>query len=120
MEEFENSAAFSRDYQSSQKCMCDREHMYDCPGSTEENQLDSLARSIQNNGLSDQDIDQLVQNIQQDHKVVAKKFHSMKVRRPAFGSDRYLIAVLQKRVPEYLNGEKLPVLAKKSPQLSMG
>lgn len=29
---FENTAAFSRDYQSAQECMCDGEHMFDCPG----------------------------------------------------------------------------------------
>lgn len=29
---FENSAAFSRDYQAAQECMCDGEHMFDCPG----------------------------------------------------------------------------------------
>lgn len=28
--DFENTAAFSRDYQSSQECMCDAEHMFDC------------------------------------------------------------------------------------------
>lgn len=30
--DFENTAAFSRDYQAAQDCMCDREHMFDCPG----------------------------------------------------------------------------------------
>lgn len=30
--DFENTAAFSRDYQASQECMCDGEHMFDCPG----------------------------------------------------------------------------------------
>ncbi len=28
MDEFENSADFSRTYQSNQKCMCDEEHMF--------------------------------------------------------------------------------------------
>ncbi|XP_076634284.1 secretogranin_V domain-containing protein 7B2 [Colletes latitarsis] len=28
---FENTATFSRDYQSAQDCMCDTEHMLDCP-----------------------------------------------------------------------------------------
>lgn len=31
-EVFENTAAFSRDYQASQECMCDGEHMFDCSG----------------------------------------------------------------------------------------
>lgn len=34
---FENTAAFSRDYQASQDCMCDGEHMFDCPSSNNEN-----------------------------------------------------------------------------------
>ncbi|KOB76269.1 Neuroendocrine protein 7b2 [Operophtera brumata] len=29
--EFENTAAFSREYQLSQRCMCDGEHMFNCP-----------------------------------------------------------------------------------------
>ncbi|XP_053612227.1 neuroendocrine protein 7B2 [Plodia interpunctella] len=29
--EFENTAAFSRDYQMAQQCMCDAEHMFSCP-----------------------------------------------------------------------------------------
>lgn len=28
--DFENTAGFSRDYQSAQECMCDGEHMFDC------------------------------------------------------------------------------------------
>lgn len=28
--DFENTAAFSRDYQAAQECMCDGEHMFDC------------------------------------------------------------------------------------------
>lgn len=30
IENFENTAAFSRAYQASQECMCDTEHMFDC------------------------------------------------------------------------------------------
>lgn len=29
--EFENTAAFSREYQLAQRCMCDGEHMFSCP-----------------------------------------------------------------------------------------
>lgn len=28
--DFENTAAFSREYQESQECMCDSEHMFEC------------------------------------------------------------------------------------------
>ncbi len=82
LEEFENTAAFSREYQSSQECMCDTEHMFDCPGNTDENELETLARSIQNEGMMDSTLDKIVNNIQTDsseHKVVAKKFFSKKV-----------------------------------------
>nr|CAG4646566.1 EOG090X0DEG [Macrothrix elegans] len=34
LEEFENTAAFSREYQAAQDCMCDTEHMFDCPASS--------------------------------------------------------------------------------------
>lgn len=33
LEEFENTADFSRDYQARQDCMCDEEHMFTCPTS---------------------------------------------------------------------------------------
>lgn len=35
--DFENTAAFSRDYQASQECMCDGEHMFDCPAPKDSN-----------------------------------------------------------------------------------
>lgn len=35
--DFENTAAFSRDYQAAQECMCDAEHMFDCPGPKDSN-----------------------------------------------------------------------------------
>ncbi|RWS32022.1 neuroendocrine protein 7B2 precursor-like protein [Leptotrombidium deliense] len=103
LEEFENTAAYSREYQSSQQCMCDNEHMFDCPGQTEENELDAIARSIQNNGMSQSNFDKLVNNLNpEEHKVVAKKFF-----------------VNQKRFADYLSGAKLPIVAKKSPSLAI-
>lgn len=35
--DFENTAAFSRDYQAAQECMCDGEHMFDCPAPKDSN-----------------------------------------------------------------------------------
>lgn len=29
--DFENTASFSREYQAAQECMCDAEHMFECP-----------------------------------------------------------------------------------------
>lgn len=87
LEEFENTAAFSREYQAQQDCMCDSEHMFDC--ATNRNN---------NNDMSDSDFDRLVQHFHVDdgHKnLVAKKYHMKKSFNP------------------YLEGDKLPVAAKK-------
>lgn len=35
IEDFENTATYSRRYQASQDCMCDTEHMFECPGSND-------------------------------------------------------------------------------------
>ncbi|XP_021919773.1 uncharacterized protein LOC110829891 isoform X2 [Zootermopsis nevadensis] len=94
LEQFENTAGFSREYQGAQDCMCDSEHMFDCPS--------SIGRVIQSpadgNELSDTDLDRIMQQIQvedQHRSSVAKKFHIEKDGNP------------------FLRGEKLPVAAKK-------
>lgn len=80
MEEFENSAEFSKEYQSSQECMCDSEHMFSCPGNTDENELETLARSIQNEGLTlDNTLNHLMETMDKNHKVVAKKYFIKRV-----------------------------------------
>ncbi|CAG9859093.1 unnamed protein product [Phyllotreta striolata] len=35
IEDFQNTASYSRKYQGAQDCMCDTEHMFDCPGSND-------------------------------------------------------------------------------------
>lgn len=68
---FENTAAFSRDFQAAQECMCDGEHMFDCQAkdSDDKRLIDSdlksyFAKQIQMSG----------------HKnLVAKKFHPNQV-----------------------------------------
>lgn len=53
--DFENTATFSREYQAAQECMCDNEHMFDCPAkeagddSLEPNLTAMLAREFQIN-----------------------------------------------------------------------
>ncbi|GFQ74203.1 neuroendocrine protein 7B2 [Trichonephila clavata] len=103
LEEFENTAAFSREYQQHQNCMCDSEHMFDCPGATRENEIDALARSFENEGLAESTLDRFFQDLQirDGHKIVAKKFFAHKPINP------------------YLEGEKLPVIAKKAPKSSI-
>jgi len=83
IEEFENTAAFSREYQAAQDCMCDSEHMFSCQQQpqSKDSELDTLARSIQNEGLTHNNIDELLSD--------------MKDNNP------------------YLKGDKLPVAAKK-------
>lgn len=93
LEEFENTASFSREFQAAQDCMCDQEHMFKCP---------SHSRIETRNDLSEADIDQFVHEFQGDnaHKsLVAKKFHVKKSSNQATNP--------------YLQGERLPVAAKK-------
>ncbi|VVC41800.1 Neuroendocrine 7B2 precursor [Cinara cedri] len=85
--DFENTAAFSREYQESQECMCDSEHMFECGRSA----ADTGTKTTAN-------VDEIVKTFQVDdeHKnLVAKKFHVKKAFNP------------------YLQGEFLPIAAKK-------
>jgi hypothetical protein len=54
--------------------------MFDCPGSSDDNELDTLARSISNNALTEDAVDRFADNYgsKDDHKVVAKKFFTKK------------------------------------------
>lgn len=49
LEDFENTAAFSREYQARQDCMCDSEHMFDC------------TNPRNSDGITQSDLDRLVQ-----------------------------------------------------------
>nr|CAD7399448.1 unnamed protein product [Timema poppensis] len=71
----------TREYQAAQECMCDTEHMFDCPVSS--------GRDLQgSNGapgseLTDSDINRIMEQFQvtdQHKSLVAKKFHVKKVR----------------------------------------
>jgi len=42
IEDFENSSEFSRGYQSRQKCICDTEHMFDCPDENSHRSADDI------------------------------------------------------------------------------
>ncbi|KAK6636261.1 hypothetical protein RUM43_009920 [Polyplax serrata] len=94
LEEFENTAAFSRDYQTSQDCMCDSEHMFECPVRGFDGQGDDLDNELH--------LDRIMEKltVENQHKnLVAKKFHIKKDSNP------------------FLRGEKLPVAAKKGNNL---
>jgi len=104
-ENFINTAAYSREYQASQECMCDSEHMFDCPGSSRNSEINALAQSIQNQGgdIMDSTFNKLLEDMNiQEHKTMAKKHHVKKEYNP------------------YLTGDKLPVVAKKVPHLAEG
>ncbi|KAK9685532.1 Neuroendocrine protein 7B2 precursor (Secretogranin V) [Popillia japonica] len=97
LEEFENTAAFSRKYQAAQDCMCDTEHMFYCPDLAADSGSDEIA-----DGFDDLDFNRFLQRTLQvdpmfSHKsLVAKKYHPDK----PIGNP-------------FLTGEKLPVAAKK-------
>ena len=44
VEEFDNEAEFSRNYQAAQSCMCDSEHMFTCPQDNSFSQVYSQAQ----------------------------------------------------------------------------
>lgn len=124
LEDFVNTAVFSREYQAAQECMCDTEHMFDCPGSTRENEIDALARSIQNEGLMDTTIGRIVQDMRiegERKNLVAKKFFSKKSHDSFYRQMRQSASSWGHRAERtsgnpYLRGEKLPVVAKKNPE----
>lgn len=71
---FENTAAFSREYQSAQECMCDGEHMFDCTGNEQNDENRQMDSNIESFLAS--------QFHTQEHKnLVAKKFHQKKVKK---------------------------------------
>lgn len=115
VEDFVNTAAFSRDYQAGQDCMCDSEHMFQCQAgqngedqqgggqADEESQLETLARSISNEGLTDVALNKL-DSMEEAHE-----------SKPAAGN-----RMMAKKFNPYISGDKLPVVAKKSHDTSMG
>lgn len=70
--DFENTAAYSRDYQSAQECMCDAEHMFSCPGQNKQEDSRTMNSDLEN---------YLAQQFHtSEHKnSVAKKFQPAKV-----------------------------------------
>ncbi|CAG9766960.1 unnamed protein product [Ceutorhynchus assimilis] len=91
LEDFENTASFSRSYQALQDCMCDTEHMFDCPSNGNSDSMD-IAR-VDFGRLLQQS---LKQGFPQKN-LVAKKYHHEQ----------------SPRTNPFLMGEKLPVAAKK-------
>ncbi|XP_055376605.1 neuroendocrine protein 7B2 [Condylostylus longicornis] len=110
MTDFENTAAFSRDYQAAQECMCDAEHMFDCPNNDQNDENRQMASDLESF---------LVRQFHAaggtEHKnLVAKKFHpskyssSNKIQFRSLDDDESSLAE-----NPFLQGEKLPIAAKK-------
>lgn len=102
--DFENTAAFSRDYQAAQECMCDNEHMFMCQQESKRQGGGEFGGQWKRGG---DDVGQIGAPF--EHKnLVAKKFH------PSGDSTKMSGAsVPVDAVNPYLAGEKLPVAAKK-------
>lgn len=146
LEDFVNTAAFSRDYQQDQDCMCDTEHMFDCPGSTKEDEVNTLAQQISNEGLVESALDRIAQKIDdtpnnnnidpvegQHKSLVAKKFFNKethdeytrslseknqdlktkRTRREVRNHTSTIKTPSKLTLNPFLQGEKLPVVAKK-------
>jgi len=98
LEEFDNSAEFSRNYQGQQQCLCDQEHMFNCPSkNTREEYEEGLEDMLSKNGL---------------HKsILSKKFHETRMdeprRRKRSAPSHHM------RVNPYLAGQVLHSVAKK-------
>lgn len=100
--DFENTAAFSRDYQAAQECMCDNEHMFMCQQESKRQGGGEFGGQWKRGGDGAAEFEAPF-----EHKnLVAKKFHSS-------GDSTKMSGATVDAVNPYLAGEKLPVAAKK-------
>ncbi|CAJ0937010.1 unnamed protein product, partial [Mesorhabditis belari] len=95
LEEFENSAEFSREYQAQQQCLCDQEHMFNCATKSADEAQEALQDILDNSGL---------------HKtMMAKKYHESINEEPR----RRKRSVPAHKINPYLQGEPLRSVQKK-------
>lgn len=116
VEEFENTAAFSREFQSAQDCMCDTEHMFDCPASSLKGVNAKNRANVATVNMVDTAIRRIMSDFQMEHKSpVSKKFFPNKNEyNQELMSMKNRVAKPQPIVENpYLQGEKLPIAAKK-------
>lgn len=101
LEDFENTAAFSREYQAAQECMCDGEHMFEC------HNVQNVDSETNENG----DLESFL--AEQYHAGTASAAASV----PSSSNQKNIIskkAMLPSYASNpYLQGEKLPIAAKK-------
>lgn len=91
--DFENTASFSREYQGSQECMCDTEHMFECPA----NNQDQL------NSQQQQNFGSYLRQLPAEHKnMVAKKFWVKKVSKHSPSPESYATHTCKHSTKEWL------------------
>lgn len=73
--DFENTAAFSRDYQSAQDCMCDTEHMLECSGESRN------SNGLSNMHITNSDLDHIVEQFQVIEIFILYAYLSLKEQR---------------------------------------
>ncbi|CAD6193360.1 unnamed protein product [Caenorhabditis auriculariae] len=98
LDEFENSAEFSRNYQADQHCICDQEHMFNCAEKEAASVGETLEQMLEDNGIH--------------RSTMAKKFHEKR------SSDEYVprrkrSAGFQHKTNPYLQGTPLRSMQKK-------
>ncbi|CAB3397480.1 unnamed protein product [Caenorhabditis bovis] len=100
LEDFENTAEFSRAYQAQQHCLCDQEHMFNCAEKEAEQVSETLQKLLEENGMH--------------ANTIAKKFHEKR------SSDEYVprrkrsAPLGQHKINPYLQGEPLRTMQKKN------
>jgi len=104
LEEFENTAEFSRNYQAEQKCLCDQEHMFNCPSKNTAEQYE-------------QDLEQVLAKNGMHKSMIAKKFHITRAeeprRRKRSTGVQQQASHAHSRFNPYLEGEALHSVQKK-------
>lgn len=104
MESVPNTAEFSRDYQNQQNCPCDPEHMFDCSlngGSVMNNvAIDGAHATVRGKKFHEK----------KDGNGFVDSFHERHPR-SADASGK----IQARKYNPYLEGEPLPVIAKKAP-----
>ncbi|KAK5984114.1 Seven B Two (Mammalian 7BT prohormone convertase chaperone) [Trichostrongylus colubriformis] len=105
LEEFENSAEFSRNYQAQQHCICDQEHMFNCA----EKEASDLSASLQ----------ELLDEHSLHRNMIAKKFHEKRSgdelppRRKRSIRLHPTVHVQKSKKNPYLQGNVLKTVSKK-------
>jgi len=118
LEDFDNTADFSREYQAQQQCVCDQEHMFNCAEKQANSAVDSLQKILDDStengreeGVEEDEGDDEVDEMLRHHGLMAKKFHEK--RTPDDYVPRKKRSVSGKQPNPYLQGEPLRSVSKK-------